>query len=368
MKPLLLKHYRVRYEPPDDGGEEGLVFSSEGKRLVVRGRAFRDFVDLVVPLLDGRHTLEEIEQRVASVFDPGDLERSLNLLVENRIIEDAELTPLPAEVETRLAPELSYLWEVGPDPSLVVDRLAGARVSVFGVGAIGAVAATALAAANVGHLRCVDSTAVSPADPYLAQLFGLQDVGNSRARVTRDRIQAVNPAASVEVLADELLTDQDVGRAVEGSDFVLGCVDPGLSWVTYGLNRACLEQRIPWCAATVSAFQGIVGPTVVPYETACFVCYERRAAATRDDPAGVLADRRELEESRTDTSPYRENLAFGAGIVGNLLGLQAFQALTGLRPPTAGAILKVDLSSSTTSRHLVLRKPWCPACFQADAP
>lgn len=368
MKPLLLKHYRVRYEPPDDGGEEGLVFTSEGKRLVVRGRAFRDFLDLVVPLLDGRHTLEEIEQRVAQVLDPVALERSLNLLVENRIVEDAELTSLPPGVEARLAPELSYLWEVVPDPALVVDHLAGARVTVVGVGAIGAVAATALAAANVGHLRCVDSTTVSPADPYLAQLFGLQDIGSSRAKVTCDRIKTVSPTASVEVIADELVTDDDVARAVEGSDFVLGCIDPGLSWVTYGLNRACLEQRIRWCAATVSAFQGIVGPTVIPYETACFVCYERRAAATRNDPAGVLADRRELEESRTDTSPYRENLAFGPGIVGNLLGLQAFQALTGLRPPTAGAILKVDLSSATTSRHVVLRKPWCPACFQANDP
>ena len=43
MKPLLLKHYRVRYEPPDDGGEEGLVFSSEGKRLVFRWQLFNTF-------------------------------------------------------------------------------------------------------------------------------------------------------------------------------------------------------------------------------------------------------------------------------------------------------------------------------------
>ena len=342
------------------------MFTSEGKRMVVRGGAFRDFLDLVVPLLDGRHTLEDIGERVAEVFDPGDLERSVNLLVENGIVEDAELAVLPADVETRLGPELSYLREVSPEPALAVDRLASARVTVVGVGAIGAVAATALAAANVGHLRCVDGTAVSAADPYLAQLFGLQDVGASRAVVTRDRIQAVNPTASVDLLTDELLTDEDVGNAVEGSDFVLGCVDPGLSSILYALNRACLEQRIPWCAATVSAFQGIVGPTVIPYETACFVCYEHRAAATRDDPAGVLADLRELEKSRTDTSPHRENLAFGAGIVGNLLGLQAFQALTGVRPPTAGAVVTVDFASSTTTRRLVLRKPWCPACFRAN--
>jgi bacteriocin biosynthesis cyclodehydratase domain-containing protein len=368
LKPLLPRHYRVRYEPPDSRGEEALVFVSEGKRLVVRGRAFRNFLDLVVPLLDGRHTLEDIEDRTAEVFDPGDLERCLDLLVENGIVEDAELTALPAEVEARLGPEVSYLREVSPDPALALDLLSGARASVVGVGAIGAVAAAALAAANVGHLRCVDSTEVSQADPYLTQLFAADAVGRSRAHATRERIQAVTPTASVEVVEDELLTDDDVGDAVEGSDIVLGCVDPGLASLTYRLNRACLEQRIPWCAATVSAFQGIVGPMVIPYETACFVCYERRMAAARDDPAGVLADLRALEVSRTDLSPHRENLAFGAGIVGNLLALQAFQALTGLRPPATGAVLRVDFSSGTTSRHLVLRKPWCPACFPADEP
>jgi bacteriocin biosynthesis cyclodehydratase domain-containing protein len=366
LKPLLLKHYRIRVEPPDHTGEEGLIFTSEGKQLVIRGRSMREFSERVVPLLDGRYTLEEIQEELADVFDPSELERSLALLVQNRVVEDAEQTTISPHLEERLGPQLSYLREVRTDPGPVVDRLAGARVTVVGLGPVGAVAATALGAAYVGHLRCVDSSAVSPADPYLAQLFALDDVGRSRSEVTRERIRAVNPATTVEVVTGALLTDEDVVNAVDGSDFILGCLDPGLASLTYKLNRACLKLSIPWSTGRVSAFEGIVGPTVIPHETACYLCYQGRTVACRDDPVEALADLRQQDESKTDTSVHRENLAFGAGIVGQLLALHAFQALTGLRPASTGRILAIDFLNSTMSHHLVLRKPWCPACFPPD--
>ena len=155
-----------------------------------------------------------------------------------------ERAAYPPRTLDRLGPELGYFREVGTDPAALVDSLAGTRVTVVGLGAVGAVAATALAAANVGHIRCVDSSTISPADPYLAQLFGLPDVGLSRAEVVRDKIELVNPTVSVEVFSDELETDRDVTAAIEGSNFVLGCLDPGLLSITYRLNRAVFSQEL----------------------------------------------------------------------------------------------------------------------------
>ena len=72
----------------------------------------------------------------------------------------------------------------------------------------------------------------------------------------------------------------------------------------------------------------------------------------------ALADLRQQDARKADESRHRENLAFGAGIVGHLLALEAFKALTGLRPPTAGRILTVDFWSPAMREHVVLRKPW----------
>jgi bacteriocin biosynthesis cyclodehydratase domain-containing protein len=365
VKPLLPRQFNVRFEPPRNGGEEALVFASERRRLVVRGHSFREFLARVVPLLDGSRTLQEIQDAVADVFEPQDVAESLSLLVQHQIVEDAESIRLPADVQERMEPQLNYLREVHPTPADVIERLAAATVTVVGMGALGAVAATALAAAGIGRVRCVDSLGVTVADPYLAQLFALDDVGSPRVDVVRRRILAVNPAATVETVGEELEDEAAVRDAVAGSAFVLGCVDPGLSSLLYRVNRACLAERIPWCAGRVTAFEGLVGPIVVPYETACYLCYQMRAVACAEDPEEALVALKEQDRRKADDSPHRENLAFGAGIVGHLLGLEAFKAVSGGRPPSAGRLLSVDMMQGAMTKHVVLRKPWCPDCFPA---
>jgi hypothetical protein len=37
----------------------------------------------------------------------------------------------------------------------------------------------------------------------------------------------------------------------------------------------------------------------------------------------------------------------------------------GLWPKSAGRVLVVDFLTSTMKEHVVLRKPWCSACFPA---
>ncbi len=118
---------------------------------------------------------------------------------------------------------------------------------------------------------------------------------------------------------------------------------------------------------TASAFEGIVGPTVIPYETACYGCYQARAIACRDDPASALRELDSRYDERDDLSGVRENLPFTAGIVGHLLALQAFQFIVGIRPRSVGRVLVVDFLTSATSEHVVLRKPWCSACFSASS-
>jgi bacteriocin biosynthesis cyclodehydratase domain-containing protein len=366
-RPRLLPHYRIRLEAGGEAGEDRLVFTSESRRVVVRGEWLQDFVEQVVPLLDGSRSLEAIVRESAEIFDAEDLRRTISMLVEQGLVVDAGDEAEDEEAVARLGPQLSYLHETIGDPALVLRDLAAARVTVVGLGSIGAVAAAALAAANVGHVRCVDDSDVSPADPHLAQLFELRDIGASRADVVRDKIEALNPAVSVDVRKGAL-SGEEVADAIEDSDFVLGCLDPGLAAITDALNRACLTQRVPWVHGTTSAFEGIVGPTVIPYETACYGCYQARAIATREDSPAALRELEAQYEAGRDMSAVRESTPFAAGIVGHLLALQAFQYLARLQPRTIGRVLVVDFLSSATSEHVVLRKPWCSACFTQDDP
>jgi bacteriocin biosynthesis cyclodehydratase domain-containing protein len=47
-----------------------------------------------------------------------------------------------------------------------------------------------------------------------------------------------------------------------------------------------------------------------------------------------------------------------------MLGMETLREIIGLTPvPTSGKVVIFDLLEMTTSRHVVLRKPWCPACY-----
>ena len=76
-KPRLPSHYYIRFEPPDSSGDEVLFFTSERRNIKLKGRSFREFLQVVVPILDGQHTLEEIEAEVSAQFSPKDLEQGL---------------------------------------------------------------------------------------------------------------------------------------------------------------------------------------------------------------------------------------------------------------------------------------------------
>jgi adenylyltransferase/sulfurtransferase len=364
-RPKLPTHYYIWFEPPDSKGDEVLRFASLRRRIKLKGHSFREFQQLVIPLLDGRHTLAEIETEVADVFAPQDLEVGLDLLAEHNLLQEAEGSGLTDETAARLAPQLNFFHEMEMNDEDMQSRLRKATVTIIGLGGAGAAVAQALAAAGVGNLRCFDPSTVASTDTYLSPLFAQTDVGTLRTEVVKRRISESSPEATVSTHTQTPTTDEEVLSLIEGSDFVLCCLDEGQSSLIYRLNRACLKANIRWSSCLPAGPEVIIGPTVVPFETACFLCYKMRTVATAGNPEEEFAFETFLDRRKHDDSGRRENLVFGVGVAANLLSLEVMKALsTSLSPSATGKIVVVDLITLETSKHVVLRKPWCPACFK----
>ncbi len=313
-RPRLFANYYVRLEPGPAGGEDTLVFTSGRREIRLAGRSFADFLAGVVPLLDGSHTLDDIQRAMAGTFAADDLERALGLLEEQGLLEDAALDILDDDTRARLAPQLHWLQEMDLPAQQVQQRLQNSTVSVIGLGCLGAHAAASLESAGLGTVR---------------------------------RVAADCP---------------DVRAAIEGSHFVVAAVDAGLSSILYQLNRACLDLAIPWTSAVISAHEGLLGPTVIHRRTPCYLCYKMRAVACAADPAAAFRFEQYLDQHKLDDSRRRESLPFIEGTLGHLLGLEAVKVLAGLEPSAAGTLLVIDFLTLDISRHVVLRKPGCPAC------
>ena len=322
-RPRVPTHYYIWFEPPDEAGDEILRFASTRRRIKLKGTAFREFQQRVIPLLDGRHTLADIQAQVADVFSAADIEAGLQLLADNNLLRDTGNLELSDEVASGRAPQLNFFHEMEMNAEDIQARLKRATVTILGLGGAGAGTAQALAAAGVGRLRCLDAEKVAPADTYLSSFFSRADVGELRTEVLARRISSNHADVTISTQTRVPENDDQVLELIGGSDFVLNCLDAGQSSLIYKLNRACLKTNLSWSSCSIEGPEVVIGPTVVPFETACYLCYKMRAVACAGNPEEEFAFETFLDRRKRDDSGQRESLVFGVGVASNLLSLEA---------------------------------------------
>src|SRR5438128_2027577 len=113
-KPLLPSHYSVWFDPPDEAGDETLHIVSERRSLKLKGRAFREFRKSVIPLLDGRHTVTEIEEATRDLFRPQDLAECLSMLGDQGVLVEAAESAVQGDDAARMAPQLNFFHDFAP--------------------------------------------------------------------------------------------------------------------------------------------------------------------------------------------------------------------------------------------------------------
>jgi len=353
----------VWFDPPDESGDEVLHFVSERRSLKLKGRSFREFHQRVIPMLNGKHSIEEIETATADIFPADELRDALGVLADQGILIDVPQEPVAPEVAERMAPQLNLFHDLAPGLP-VQKKLEAATVAVLGLSGAGAGIALSLAAAGVGTIKCIDSLTIAPSDVYLAPFTGVPAVGAGRAETISELVKRAAPQVKVVANGSLLESEEELRTAIAGADIVACCLDAGQSNLIYKLNRVCLAERMPWIACSLAGAEIIVGPAMHPGHGPCYLCYRMRAVACAGNPDDAFAYERFLDRRKRDDSPRRENLVFGAGLAANFIGMEIVKELTGLSEPSlVGRILTVRLTDLTVEKHSVLQKPWCPACF-----
>jgi thiazole/oxazole-forming peptide maturase SagC family component len=355
-------HYYVYCDPPDKNGDEVLHFVSSQRRLKLKGHAFREFVQHVVPMLNGEHSFEEIHSEVSDLFEADDLAACFNFLNEQGLLEDSESWGLSDAEQVRLRPQLNLFHELSEHPWELQQRIAKSRIAVFGLTPSGIAAARALGAAGVGSLRCVDTETVSAAHAYFSPEMASSEIGTLRTEALRPHIPCAYEGA-----AEKITDDSQMESAIAGCDFVISAIDEGNLSLIYRLNRVAQRTRTPWLNVAAAGFEALVGPTIYPGETACYMCYRMRVLSCSENPESGYDFESYLNRRKKDDSAHRANLVTGTAIAGQIAATEALKAVSRMSPlATRGRLLVFDLRDLSSTFHVVLRKPWCPACASGE--
>ena len=129
---------------------------------------------------------------------------------------------------------------IGDEP---LDRLARAKVAVFGVGGVGGFCVEALARAGVGALDLYDDDTVSESN-LNRQLAALRStIGQPKAEVLARRVADINPDCTVRAIRMFYLPQNADTVDLGQYDYVVDCIDTVAAKLD--IAQRCARMNIP---------------------------------------------------------------------------------------------------------------------------
>jgi bacteriocin biosynthesis cyclodehydratase domain-containing protein len=292
--PYLAPWYRV-------ARDDDKVVLEYGQRLVcLEGRAAGILVPVLLPLLDGTRTVDEIVALLGEPVRPA-IEQAIGQLDEHDVLVDGP--PLDADLPHPVAQTAELLAALHPGAVRADDAaaaLAGSRVSIVGS----------------------DRSGVE-----LARLL-------RQSAIQVEHREAVTPEAALVVSAPAPSELPELR-----------------TW-----NRQALDLGQPWLQ--VLPFDGryaSVGPLYLPEETCCYECFRLRRTANLDG-------REELALLEESAAPYPSSPALHTVVAGLAAVLCArWLVLRDHYVPSAFYAIEL-LPVLRLTLHHVHRVPRCPAC------
>jgi ribosomal protein S12 methylthiotransferase accessory factor len=330
----------------------GVLLRSDLEAFRLEGEDARAFCRDVIPLLDGTRSMEELCAELSN-YTPESVTAFIQVLTQRGIVDDKPAAQVRGAGD-RWSGQIKFFRGWTDDPSKYQARLRESRVLVVGLEGWAFAAAVELAAAGLETIHLADDRLITPED--LLYLRGVEDsdVGSSRRDVLARVLREIAPWCRVTTSGLEL----------EDREWNLSLVGAPASdlQVLMRVARFAQDSRISTLFGSMEELYAVVGPLVVPGETACWNCYRLRALGTSMHPAEDRAEQHEFLRRRP-AARSRAYLAPMVSQVGHLLALESLKVLTGYVPSgLGGRVLRQHLVSLETSLHTVIRLPWCEVC------
>ncbi len=220
------------------------------------------------------------------------------------------------------------------------ERLKSARVLIVGVGGLGGISATYLAAAGVGHLCLCDCDTVELSNLNRQILFTVEDIDKPKAALVAHRLSAQNPEIRIKTISDKL-TATNANELVSGCDLIIDGLDNHSDRLI--LNKASCDLNIPFVYGAINEWQGQLS-FFHPPKTACLACL--------------------MPEQFQSPGPTP---VYGAlpGVIGSLQATLALRYLMTGEAPLSNALLIFRADTIAFETVTFERRPKCSVCGKA---
>jgi bacteriocin biosynthesis cyclodehydratase domain-containing protein len=307
-----------------DLGDNRMQLRGAEYSFTLQHPVFIETFQSVQTLLDGQHTVEEIISSCDPKYLPTTITFLLKMLRSNGILQEGVISPPPSLTPENLKEnesQVQFFSHFVLDPVGTLDLLYNARVALIGSDALTSRVQQGLVGMGFGSL---------------VRIEGL----------------------SKKTAYDSSQLHKEVSDQLEGMDFLIVCQDTTDYRFFQTLNAVCLETQTRWMHVSISGTKGLMGPTIIPHQTACYVCYDTRMASNTSELQGYRAYQSQTGPPKTEgfLNPLWSTLA-------EQVTLEVARIISGFAPPkTIGRLYEFEATTPLVEGHDVLRLPRCPAC------
>jgi sulfur-carrier protein adenylyltransferase/sulfurtransferase len=207
------------------------------------------------------------------------------------------------------------------------QKLKAAKVLVIGSGGLGSPVLLYLAAAGVGTIGIVDFDVVDDSNLQRQVLFGVDEIGKSKAEAAKQRLQGLNPHITINV-HNTMFTSQNALDILKNYDVVADGTDNFQT--RYLVNDAAVLLDKPNVYASIFQFEGQV--SVFNYRNAKGELGPNyRDLYPTPPPPGLVPNCAEAGV-----------LGVLPGIIGSLQALEVIKVVTGVGEPLSGRFYTFD--------------------------
>lgn len=107
----------------------------------------------------------------------------------------------------------------------MMDKIAGTKVMLFGVGGVGSWCAESLVRTGIKHLTIVDSDRVCETNINRQLMATTKTVGQQKVDVLKARLLEINPEAEIEAIAGIYSEETSASFHLETFDYIIDAID-----------------------------------------------------------------------------------------------------------------------------------------------
>lgn len=312
---------------------------------VLRGNTVKQVFGHLLPLLNGEHTTDQLVDRLDGVAPAETVRTMVQRLADLGVLEDGSAnghSGLPAEQARAYHHQVMFFNIVrqAEDGAKYQKALLDSRLFVIGASELAARMASECATAGVGTVVGLN-------------LGGerLNGQGNGHGRII-----------TTELDPDDL---DAVGKrlAADPPSLLVLALDRPQPVVLDRVNQMSQDLKIPLLHAGVNFKEGVVGPLVVPGQTACLKCHYLRVIRNYNFYEEYVQWEKWSGQQGQQQRGASPSLGPLTSMVAAMATLEAVKMLSSFHEPELyGKFLTINSLTLEVISHQVLRVPRCPSC------